>query len=153
VEALRRSTLEAMVIALRFRPEAHLRVEREAVDAPVDHLMLHMDPSLEPEQRFLYASDEAIALDELSPAPGSASEMLVHTGITPLFVDLTSPRTTPFHVVRAFAPGLVPLTFGFDNEPLGLAALGRPRPRFDGAPVGRSLDLSHLRMAVPHPFA
>ena len=71
----------------------------------------------------------------------------------PLAVDLTGPATAPFAVVRLLVPGLVPMTFGWDGEPLGMARLGAPVDTADGRRLGRRLDLEALGPLLPHPFA
>jgi hypothetical protein len=48
---------------------------------------------------------------------------------------------------------LVPLTFGWDSEPLGLPILGRPRQRHDGATIGAVIDLADAPAHDLHPFA
>lgn len=149
--ALRRATLEALVLALRFRPRGGEAVDPRQAHSPVDHLQLHMDPTRELDHGFLYSSNERIDLAEIIPAadPVAALDVL---GIEPVFVDLDSDRTQPFHVVRAAAPGLIPLSFGWDREPLGMPLLGGPRARPDGSLVGRRLALSEALLPVPHPF-
>jgi hypothetical protein len=67
-------------------------------------------------------------------------------------VDLTSPQCAPYVVVRAMAPGLVPITFGWDSEPLGLPRLAQPRRTGDGRTVGIAVDLTRLGPILPHPF-
>ena len=52
----------------------------------------------------------------------SPEDRLEAIGIEPLVVDLTRPASSPYVVVRALAPGLVPIAFGWDREPLGLEA-------------------------------
>jgi hypothetical protein len=69
-----------------------------------------------------------------------------------MVVDLTTRATRPFFVVRAFAPGLVPLTFGWDREALGMPRLGEPRSTPDGRRLGEALDLDELGPILPHPF-
>jgi hypothetical protein len=71
----------------------------------------------------------------------------------PIVVDLTTPRSQPFHVARAVVPGLVPIAFGHDREPLGMPLLARPRRGPDGARLGRELDLATAGPLPLHPFA
>lgn len=150
--ALRKATLEALVLALRFDPTAHAPVPLEEIRTPVDHLMLHMDPRHVPKNDFLYASEDFLELPEIEVGV-ALEEAFAAAGLEPVLIDLTIPRSQPFHVVRAAAPGLAPLSFGWDSEPLGLEILRRARPRHDGAMVGATIDLSEAPALYPHPFA
>ena len=67
-------------------------------------------------------------------------------------VPATALYETPVGVVRALVPGLVPLSFGWDREPLGMARLGSPLRTADGRVLGRALDLPRLAPVAPHPF-
>ncbi len=68
-------------------------------------------------------------------------------------VDLTSERSDlsnlPYKVVKAFIPGMVPMSFGYCTEPLGLSRV-RQLPITCGL-RRRPIRLSELNMA-PHPF-
>lgn len=150
-DALLRATQEAMVVALRFNVSRLGPIAAEDVRHPIDHLRLWANQPPEAAE-FLYSAETRVALDDL-PSGASFEHQLADVGIDVHFADLTSDQTAPFHVVRAFAPGLVPLTFGYDREPLGMAILGRPRRTSTGTSVGRALDLSDSRMSSPHPFA
>jgi ribosomal protein S12 methylthiotransferase accessory factor len=151
--ALRRATVEAITLALLFKPDPTERIDPRAVRAPRDHLLLHRDPSSVAEHEFLYSSDVEIPLAEVQHGGGrSLQDRLTDIGVESLIVDLTSPQCAPFVVVRALAPGLVPLTFGSDCEPLGLPRLARPRRTGDGRTVGTVADLRQLGPIMPHPF-
>ena len=63
-----------------------------------------------------------------------------------------APVVRPFRVVRAIVPGLVPVSFGWDQEPLGLARLAAPVRTRDGRELGRRLDLREAGPVLPHPF-
>jgi hypothetical protein len=67
-------------------------------------------------------------------------------------VELSSAATAPFRVVRALVPGLIPLSFGYDREPLGMELLGRPRHTIDGRRLGSELALETAGPLLPHPF-
>jgi len=49
-------------------------------------------------------------------------------------------------------PGLVPFSFGYDREPLGMPRLGEPKRLADGRIVGRMVDMVRAGPYVPHPF-
>jgi ribosomal protein S12 methylthiotransferase accessory factor len=66
-------------------------------------------------------------------------------GMRIAWIDMTSPGAalaqgrTPLHVVRVLVPGLVPMSFGYGTEPLGV-----PRLREHGGQIREPL--------FPHPF-
>ena len=136
-EALRRATAEALVVALHFRDDARERPLPETVRTPRDHLLLHRDPARRTDHEFLYSSPDEIDLSDIPDRQGEDLEALLdHLGHAPLVADLTLPGVRPYHVVRALAPGLVPMTFGWRTEA-------------DGLPRLRGVD---RRCTVPHPF-
>jgi ribosomal protein S12 methylthiotransferase accessory factor len=151
-DALRKATLEALVLALRFDPRAHAAVPVEQIRTPADHLVFHLDPSQASEHEFLFASHDLIELGDIT-GELPLLEALAAADIEPLLIDLTIPSSRPFHVVRAAAPGLAPLSFGWDSEPLGLELLARTRSRHDGKALGAALDLGEASAPCPHPFA
>ncbi|MFN2617520.1 MAG: YcaO-like family protein [Thermoleophilaceae bacterium] len=126
-------------------------VEMEEVMAPLDHVRFHHGPEGSRARAFLTASSEVVDLRDVRGQPGSVRAALGGIGDV-LVVDLSSPATRPFNVVRAFVPGLVPLSFGFDSEPLGLGRLGSPRATVDGRLLGQSLDLGSAGPIIPHPY-
>jgi len=71
----------------------------------------------------------------------------------PLTVDLSCAASAPLHVVRALVPGTIPISFGWDREPLGLPLLARTRTTPDGRRIGAELDLDTSGPLMPHPFA
>lgn len=127
-------------------------VQAEDVVTPDDHLARHRAPRAMDDAAFLTASPDVIAVEEVRGLPGPPLET-VRAVADPLLVDLTSRATRPFHVVRALVPGLVPLSFGWDHEPLGLPRLARPVALADGRVLGRDLDLEHAGPVPPHPLA
>ena len=149
--ALVRATQEALVLALRFDQTAYPPIAPESVRRPLDHLRLYARQHSDGAQ-FLYSSERTVSLDSL-PSDLSIEQQLAGAGIDVHYVDLSSGRTAPFHVVRAFAPSLVPLTFGWDREPLGMPILGRRRQSSNGETIGIDVDLSRKQMPWPHPFA
>ena len=122
----------------------------EAVHSPEDHLALHHHPDHAPSHEFLFAGDR-VAPREI-PAPAEPlSELLAPIG-EPLYVAYDAPAVRPFQVVRALVPGLVPISFGWDHEPLGLPRLAAPVRTRDGRALGRQLDLREAGPVLPHPF-
>jgi ribosomal protein S12 methylthiotransferase accessory factor len=151
--ALCRATVEALVLALRFQAPEGPRPEPRAVRSPRDHLLLHRDPSRHPDHGFLYASTDELELADVPrPESDDLEAQLEALGHSPLIADLSTERCAPYAVVRALAPGLVPLTFGWGQEALGL-----PRVRNETrTQVGHRADPPpHTTAAidrVPHPF-
>ena len=151
-DALRKATLEALVLALRFDPTSQSKVDVALARSPVDHLMFHMDPEQSALNDFLYTSQETVELREIEREE-TLETALSDAGVEPVVIDLTIPRARPFHVVRVATPELVPLTFGRDGEPLGLEILGRARTRHDGVLVGAAKKFGEASALELHPFA
>jgi len=150
--ALRRATVEALILALRFRRgDAPLPAPAD-VRTPRDHLLLHRDPARRDAHGFLFAAGEEVELGDIPGSPGDGAErMLEEVGHPVVAADLTHAACAPFAVVRALAPGLLPLTFGFEHEPIGmLRARSGIRTRdgrlLGGAPRSAGGDI------LPHPF-
>ncbi len=151
--ALCRATVEALVLALRFQVPEGPRPEPRAVRSPRDHLLFHRDPARQADHGFLYACTDELELGDV-PRPESEDleAQLEALGYTPLTADLSTERCAPYAVVRALAPGLIPLTFGWGQEPLGLPRVGNGTRtdvghRADGPPhTTAAID------RVPHPF-
>lgn len=124
---------------LRFAPRGRVApIAAADVRTPIDHYRLHQDGELIADDAFLWSSDDVCAPSDL-PRPGEPIEELLAPVGGLCFADLSGPKTRPFHVIRALVPGLVPIAFGHDCEPLGL-----PRAQ---------LNLSgHAPDRVPHPF-
>ncbi len=151
--ALARATIEALVLALRFPEDDAPPPAPHDVRTPRDHLRLHLDPARRADHGFLLAGRDEVALGEIAPGrPGDLGERLAEIGHAPLTVDLTTPSTAPFSVVRALAPGLLPLTFGAGNEPGGLRRARRPVAHRDGRAIGRRLAGPSVESRLPHPF-
>ena len=150
--AATRALGEAAMLAASLGPAAAAPVADTAVLTPDDHLARHRDPRAMAAAAFLTAGADVIAVDEVRGVPGPPLEAVRAAG-EPLLVGLTSPATRPFHVVRVLVPGLVPLSFGWDREPLGMPRLAHPVSLADGRVLGRELDLEHAGPVPPHPLA
>lgn len=123
----------------------------EEVRSAADHVRYHQSPEHLEEHAFLTSSPDTIDLRELTPPDEPAVEAAAAVA-EPVVAELTSPATRPFHVVRAFVPGLVPLVFGYDREPLGMPRLAAPIRTRDGRTLGSTLDLRDAGPILPHPF-
>lgn len=150
--ALLRATQEALILALRFDRSDQPRPEPRDVVQPIDHLLLHRDPGLSEVTSVLYRSAELINLEEVH-GKSDAIAGLDSIAVSPTFNDISVAASSPFTVIQAAAPGLLPLTFGFGNEPLGLALAGSPRLSTSGELVGSTLNTADLTFPIPHPFA
>ncbi len=141
--------VEAIVwVAARSRSESTNDLQPERVRSPENHRDLYRcrkyfrradwlgepRPTGGPERRLMTATNWA-----------SLQSRLFAAQLRLLTVDLTPPGAAlhrgrcPLHVVRAIIPGLLPLTFGYGEEP----AL----PRLSGQ--GRKAG---VQVAFPHPF-
>jgi ribosomal protein S12 methylthiotransferase accessory factor len=153
VQALRHCTTEALVLAVRLRTAGDARPAAREVRTPLDHLRYHRDPSRRPEHAFLLASTDEVELGDIPGAAGvDAEARLDALGYPPLTVDLTLPACAPFMVVRALAPGLLPLTFGWGSEPAGLRRARSPLTLRDGRTIGAASAAKGGGGMVPHPF-
>jgi len=148
--ALHRATVEALVIALRFESD-ETRISPRDVSTPRDHLLLHRDPERLADHGFLFSSPDEIELADIPPGDGDLEGMLDDLGFSPVSVDLTLEMCHPFRVARALVPDLIPIVFGFGQEPDGMDRARHPLTIRDGRRLGAgSVD---PRPEVPHPFA
>jgi ribosomal protein S12 methylthiotransferase accessory factor len=138
-----------LVLSLAQRSEP---IDPLDVLTPRDHVRLYRDPAVVAEASFLCASNEEIDLRDVNSAEAPLDELLAPIG-EPLTVDLSSPAIKPLHAARALVPGLIPISFGWDREPLGMPLLARPRTAADGRLLGSQLDLTTAGPLTPHPFA
>jgi ribosomal protein S12 methylthiotransferase accessory factor len=127
-------------------------IEPQLVETPHDHLRLYRDPIAVADASFLHSADEEIGLGELGSTDHGVNSLLSDVG-QPLTIDLSSPVTEPFRVARSVVPDLAPISFGWDQEPLGMPILARPRTTVDGRRLGSSLDLDRAGPLLPHPVA
>jgi ribosomal protein S12 methylthiotransferase accessory factor len=122
------------------------------VRSPLDHERFYQHEDGVADAAFLFSSPETIGLAEVARFPEPVEERVADIG-EPLTVDLSSPRTRPFRVLRAIVPQLIPISFGWDQEPLGMSRLVEPKTTADGVALGRRLDLAQAEPIIPHPFA
>jgi len=139
----------ALVLALARNAEP---IPASDVRTPYDHVRLYRDAAFVPKAGFLHSSEVEIELGEVRGGDADVEDLLAQIG-EPLTVDLSSPATRPLRVVRTLVPGLVPISFGWDQEPLGMPLLAQPRITADGRRLGSHLDLAATGPLTPHPFA
>ena len=151
--ALDRATVEALVLALRFHADGREPPAPTEVRTPRDHLLLHRDPARWADHGFLLAGRDEIELEDIPDGDGhDLEDLLEAAGCPPLATELTLPSSAPFRVVRALAPGLLPLTFGWGTEPTGMNRARCAVTTRDGRRVGREID-PDAECTIPHPFA
>lgn len=150
--AAQRALSEAAMLAASLGDGGPEPVDAVAVRTPDDHLARHRDPQARAGAAFLTGGADLIDVREVASAPGAPLEA-VRVVAEPLLVDLTTSATHPFHVARALVPGLVPMSFGWDGEPLGMPRLAAPLTLADGRTAGAQLDLEDAGPVPPHPFA
>jgi thiazole/oxazole-forming peptide maturase SagD family component len=127
-------------------------IEARSVEDPADHSQLYRSAELVEHASFMFASPREVELHEVTARSEPIEQLLTQFG-EPLTVDLTCSASSPLHVVRALVPGTIPISFGWDREPLGLPLLGRTRTTADGGRIGAELDLDTSGPLMPHPFA
>jgi thiazole/oxazole-forming peptide maturase SagD family component len=151
--ALDRATVEALVLALRFHADGREPPAPTEVRTPRDHLLLHRDSARWADHGFLLAGPDEIELADIPDGDGhDLEDLLEAAGCPPLATELTLPSSAPFRVVRALAPGLLPLTFGWGTEPTGMNRARCAGTTRDGRRVGRQID-PEPECTIPHPFA
>jgi ribosomal protein S12 methylthiotransferase accessory factor len=138
-----------VVLSLAIRSEP---VEPSDVRTPYDHVRLYRDQAVVEQARFLHSASFEIELGEVRGGDPSLDSMLTGIG-EPLTVDLSSRTTAPLRVARCLVGGLIPITFGWDQEPLGMPLLASSRSTADGRRLGSRLDLTTAGPLMPHPFA
>jgi ribosomal protein S12 methylthiotransferase accessory factor len=146
---------EAAVTRFGVRPRPVPEPAR--VRSPAEHEALYRgSPRAAAQAAFLHDGPATKELGDVRGAGEPVAQALAGIGELvgePVLIDLTTPRSRPFHVARAVVPGLVPIAFGHDREPLGMPLLARPRRGADGSALGRELDLAAAGPLLPHPFA
>jgi ribosomal protein S12 methylthiotransferase accessory factor len=147
-----RSFDEAVGLLPSCRPRAEGRLQASEVSSPEDHAQWHQHADQIERDSFLFGSPDRVALDDIRAPDASEDELVASIG-QPVTVDLTSPATYPFSVVRVLVPGMIPISFGHDREPLGMRRLWEPKTTHAGNRVGRSLDLERAGPIELHPFA
>ena len=151
VDAARRAIEEASTVLWRD-PAAPRRVPAPSdVAGALDHLEFQRSAEAERDRAFLTASHERVALETVPSGQGDLEDVLRAIG-EPLFVDLTTAPIAPFRAVRALVPGLVPVSFGYDREPLGMSRLRFPVRELGGRVIRPVRHAGDDAPILPHPF-
>lgn len=106
----------------------------DAVRTPTDHRRLYQRGNVATEVAFLDGADEVVSIRDLRPLDRLPASCITYAW--PWHVS------RPFHVVRVLDPQMIPITFGFEREPLG---------RDDVGDILASRGESGRGM-MPHPF-
>jgi ribosomal protein S12 methylthiotransferase accessory factor len=152
LRAVTKALEEATTSLDEKRTDAEERPAATDVRGPLDHERFYQHEDGVADAAFLFSSRETIGLTDIPRFSEPVEERLVHIG-EPLVVDLSSPSTRPFRVMRAIVPGLIPISFGWDQESLGMSRLAEPKATADGVALGRRLHLAQAEPIIPHPFA
>lgn len=129
-----------------------------AVRTPADHALLYAAPKYFKVADRLAIFDETTTLHRVGAGCvgdwQSLCDFLATHGLAILKFQLadgvcqTGLRATPsLAVTRAIIPGLIPISFGYDTEPLAASPLAMP-----ASPRGRDVT-DMTRPLFPHPFA
>lgn len=128
---------------MNFNGQKRVGLKPSDVKQPADHAFLYALPRHFRRADALLATTRSVAFGKASAQSDITqplSTRLTDAGHEVVVVDITASGSaidqgrTPVSVLRALVPGLLPMSFGFNREPLGML------PRFD--PRGR----------FPHPF-
>ena len=148
-EAAAKALDEAALVLSSELPRRPPGQRPQDVVTPEDHMRLYLVAEQAGHARFLGESSEVIEFGDVAAPQVPATEAVRAIG-EPVIVDLTTPSTSPFSVVRAVVPDIVPVSYGWDREPLGMPRLGRGRTTHDGRRFGADIRLD--APIIPHPF-
>lgn len=134
--ALHKSLTELWSTATREPELAEAPQRPEDVASPRDHALFALAGRHSAIPDFLCSSDREIAFADLAPELAWPDELY--------FYEWDFRLTRPFYVVRALAPSLVPISFGYGEEPYGRSDVEDI--------VGDRLPQSLADAPEPHPF-
>lgn len=152
VNAVNKALEEAASLLWSNHPEPRGALRKEEVHSTTDHQRLYCESPLVEEATFLYSSSDHINLQDIASGPGSILDAVSHIN-QPIIVDLSGPHSGMLKVMRVLVPGMVPISFGYDLEPLGMERLNSPIETTDGRVQGTHLELLDANPMTPHPFA
>lgn len=128
-----------------------------SVATPEEHGLLYAQRRYYKSADFLAAKGHSVALSSIGnnrPADWPTFlDALAKKGLRLYWVDLSDPGYVvlgrPVHVARVFIPGLVPISFGYGQEPLGM-----PRLAADIFPAAACVgENPTVYTSFPHPFS
>jgi ribosomal protein S12 methylthiotransferase accessory factor len=121
----------------------------EAVSRPRDHRRFYASPERREAVRWLWSGPAEASLGEVAFDPRPIEQLVADA----CFVQLTPPGAGELAVVRALTKSLIPITFGFDAEPLGMSRAAHPVTTYDGRTLGETLTFADSSTRPPHAFA
>lgn len=136
-----KALIEAATSIARWRDRDPPMISREAVQRPEDHEALYLTRSA-PLEAVEYLFDDHTVVDIDDIVDGCRVEDAEFPDDL-VVCDLSSDLTAPLQVARCLCPVLLPITFGYDMEPLGL---------WGDAPDEILCDRARGTL-IPHPFA
>ena len=146
--------VEAAILA-RLQNGAPTKIKPSEVGFPLDHGRLYGQERYFREADFLALSRKKISFREIGckvsynwgDLVNKLSQKELEIIIVPLNLSKEYGGNGDLHIVRAIIPGLVPMTFGFRQEPAGMRRIYEIAERFKG----KKLSYNDL-MKFPHPF-
>ena len=112
----KKATLKALTeLVPCFGVNDRSNIRPEEVRSPEDHQLLFRNPEFAPEAHFLVEAEEVVDLASL-PRPDLSASLS-----KAVFFSFESYPICDLTVWRALVPGLIPISFGWDREPLGLS--------------------------------
>ncbi len=150
--AVNKALEEAAFLLWSNLPEPKGTLRKEDVRSTMDHQRLYCESPLVEEAAFLYSSSDLIDIQDVDSGPESILDAVTHIN-QPIIIDLSGLHSGTLKVVRVLVPGMVPISFGYDLEPLGMERLKSPIETTDGRVLGAHLELLDANPMTPHPFA
>lgn len=100
-------------------------VKLTEVRHPKDHGNLYKVPKFVEKTKFVFSSKKTVSLQDIRNTNNSIRNVLNKKGHKVVIIDVSKyqPRirnTKKRSVIRTIVPGLVPITFGYEMEPLGM---------------------------------
>lgn len=142
------------VIAAALARGALPPIETAGVQTPGEHLQLYEQRRYFRRADWIAGDATSLPLDDVARgrprALGELLNLLHAQGYRVLWRDMSIPPAslhqgrTPLYIARVLVPGLLPISFGYGNEVLGL-------PRLES--FGANWAHSRRKPCFPHPFA
>jgi ribosomal protein S12 methylthiotransferase accessory factor len=124
---------------MNFNEPRVQRIRPKDARVPADHALLYTSPQYFRRADALLEPAGSVSFAKAARACGvrvPIAQRLVDAGREVVVVDIAPPRSTidqgrtPVTVLRALVPGLLPMCFGYNREPLGSIDRFDPRGRF-----------------------
>lgn len=143
ISALEKSLTEAETLLYFSYKVKFVEIDKKNVKTPIDHGMYYRDIKNIKNLNFLLESKKVISFNNKSN--GNILNKVKEKDILIYHLDLSKDNYS--YVIKVIAPSLVPITFGYKNEPLGLE-------RIFELPIRLKLKTKiDIDINEPHPFA